>query len=351
MATNRQLVYKSGYIRPSYPQYQSPNDNLAYKSEADGKFEIPVVLSGQPEGIISVHYLHANRASTSNMHFMDVGELADSIGASATGVAKSTVTFYRAVIGLAGGGEIYAANILAQSEAGHAGQVTGLEINVNIDPTGSTAGNGPGEFLVDPTKKANGGLRIIGVTHKPLAYIIGANFLGKINPRMRAYAGISFHNGSIEGPLLDFDIDATHVIRSLGNKTTGIDLSGDIYSSTFALYLKAGHKIGWASTPAVAIREAGGNIVHDGTTLCDGVIGPLTDNTRSNGTQGLRWSDIFATQIRPGPGGPIWTSGVGSPEGIITAPIGSLFTRTDGGAVTTLYVKESGVGNIGWVAK
>jgi peroxiredoxin len=31
--------------------------------------------------------------------------------------------------------------------------------------------------------------------------------------------------------------------------------------------------------------------------------------------------------------------------------VGSLFLRTDGGANTTLYIKESGSGNTGWVAK
>jgi hypothetical protein len=46
-----------------------------------------------------------------------------------------------------------------------------------------------------------------------------------------------------------------------------------------------------------------------------------------------------------------WTSGSGTPEGVVTAPVGSLFTRTDGGAATTLYVKESGTGSTGWVAK
>jgi hypothetical protein len=44
-------------------------------------------------------------------------------------------------------------------------------------------------------------------------------------------------------------------------------------------------------------------------------------------------------------------SGAGSPEGAITAAVGTLFRRTDGGAGTTLYVKESGTGNTGWAAK
>ena len=41
-------------------------------------------------------------------------------------------------------------------------------------------------------------------------------------------------------------------------------------------------------------------------------------------------------------------SDTGSPEGIVTANIGSLFLRTDGGASTSIYVKESGVGNTDW---
>jgi len=44
-------------------------------------------------------------------------------------------------------------------------------------------------------------------------------------------------------------------------------------------------------------------------------------------------------------------TGTGSPAGAVTAVVGSLYLRTDGGANTTLYVKESGTGNTGWVAK
>jgi len=44
-------------------------------------------------------------------------------------------------------------------------------------------------------------------------------------------------------------------------------------------------------------------------------------------------------------------AGTGSPEGVVTAPVGSLFLRMDGGAGTTLYVKQSGTGNTGWAGK
>lgn len=43
--------------------------------------------------------------------------------------------------------------------------------------------------------------------------------------------------------------------------------------------------------------------------------------------------------------------GTGTPEGAVAAPVGSVFLRTDGGAGTVLYVKESGIGNTGWIGK
>jgi polygalacturonase len=44
-------------------------------------------------------------------------------------------------------------------------------------------------------------------------------------------------------------------------------------------------------------------------------------------------------------------SGFGSPESAITAGIGSIYQQRDGGTSTTLWVKESGTGSSGWVAK
>ncbi len=41
-------------------------------------------------------------------------------------------------------------------------------------------------------------------------------------------------------------------------------------------------------------------------------------------------------------------SGSGTPEGAVTADVGSVYHRTDGGSGTSLYVKEIGSGNTGW---
>lgn len=43
-----------------------------------------------------------------------------------------------------------------------------------------------------------------------------------------------------------------------------------------------------------------------------------------------------------------WT-GPGTPEGVVTANAGSTYVRTDGTSGTTLYIKESGTGNTGWI--
>ncbi len=44
--------------------------------------------------------------------------------------------------------------------------------------------------------------------------------------------------------------------------------------------------------------------------------------------------------------------GTGSPLNVVVADVGTLYMRTDGGANTTLYVKEAGDGlATGWVAK
>ena len=77
-------------------------------------------------------------------------------------------------------------------------------------------------------------------------------------------------------------------------------------------------------------------------------FGPGTDVTVSAGNLviGAAGQGIYFSS-----GGLIWLTGTGTPQSVVTAPVGSLFTRTDGGANTTLYVKESGAGNTGWVAK
>lgn len=89
-------------------------------------------------------------------------------------------------------------------------------------------------------------------------------------------------------------------------------------------------------------------------TACQGIhidssgatTGALLD-VRNNGAQLVK---ILANgAIVLGNGGPQILSGVGVP--VVAAPVGSTYHRTDGGAGTSFYVKESGTGTAGWVAK
>lgn len=81
----------------------------------------------------------------------------------------------------------------------------------------------------------------------------------------------------------------------------------------------------------------------------DGIV--MHDNIKGVGvtTLNTHWTDLL---IQLGGYGARPTySGTGTPEAAITASIGAMFLRRDGGAGTTLYVKESGTGNTGWVGK
>ena len=83
-----------------------------------------------------------------------------------------------------------------------------------------------------------------------------------------------------------------------------------------------------------------------------GDVRPNADNTHGLGSDSNRYAQVYSEQVYIGAASSrFWSAGSGSPEGVVTASPGSLYTDNVGGAGTTLYVKESGTGNTGWVAK
>lgn len=100
----------------------------------------------------------------------------------------------------------------------------------------------------------------------------------------------------------------------------------------------------------ILIENAGGNQATGGA--CHIVNNVYINNS---GTNTIRTTDIVQEYKDSGllfyNGGAYrnFTYGTGSPEGVVTGNIGDIFIRTDGGTGTTLYVKESGTGNTGWV--
>lgn len=107
----------------------------------------------------------------------------------------------------------------------------------------------------------------------------------------------------------------------------------------------------WTIADLKALMSAiGGGAAFD---TCAELAAILTDETGS-GACVFANSPSFNTQITTPK--VVWAgsvydfAGSGSPEGVVTAAIGSTYRRTDGGAITSFYVKESGSGNTGWVA-
>lgn len=93
-------------------------------------------------------------------------------------------------------------------------------------------------------------------------------------------------------------------------------------------------------------------ILQSGRFEFTNVFVPAVDGAASFGATTNRASDTFSRQITIGSSGIVRIlSGTGSPEGLVSAVVSTIYLRSDGGASTSFYVKQSGSGNTGWVAK
>ena len=63
------------------------------------------------------------------------------------------------------------------------------------------------------------------------------------------------------------------------------------------------------------------------------------------------WDSVRTDIASAGGASALLNSGTGTPEGAVTAGVGELYLRTDGSADTTLYRKQTGTGNTGWIAQ
>jgi hypothetical protein len=94
-----------------------------------------------------------------------------------------------------------------------------------------------------------------------------------------------------------------------------------------------------------------------GSPYLSDALDPLYNTIQVNnyiieGSVILKNNRIRFTDTAGATNGVIWRTGTGSPEGVVAGAVGSLFTRTDGGTGTVLYVKETGAATtLGWVAK
>lgn len=162
-----------------------------------------------------------------------------------------------------------------------------------------------------------------------------------------AFRGFSSGSGTVEAP------------SAVADFSTSVRLEGWAWASnnTFVNNAYVGvinrspSGANVAGQLAFGTRDTGGTLSDRWYIRSSGVLNPALDNVYFIGESSFRPARVYATELRPGAGETIWTSGSGTPEGVVTASVGSMYTRTDGGAGTTLYVKETGTGNTGWIAK
>lgn len=146
------------------------------------------------------------------------------------------------------------------------------------------------------------------------------------------------------------DANGTNTILAAGSGPTQVYNFDKVDFSTFRInngvdigQLQASH----TGTRAFAFTTTGSSSAFT-TTFAKGaasahslvVNGSVTAETQ-----------LYANNPTATTAAPSINAGAGSPEGVVTARIGSIYQRSDGGAGTSLYVKESGTGNTGWVAK
>jgi hypothetical protein len=139
-------------------------------------------------------------------------------------------------------------------------------------------------------------------------------------------------------------------LDTVGISTSKVIGSGNGYAGNFSAF----------SYGTLTLYDADGAVILNSQTNLSGAgvkiqtLGVTNLWVRNTGNVDIPTGNLVINTASKGvtlPGGITWTSGSGSPESVVTAPIGSLYSRTDGGVGTSLYVKQSGTGNTGWVGK
>ena len=162
--------------------------------------------------------------------------------------------------------------------------------------------------------------------------------------------GFTFRNMSgaaAEQPILQVP-ESRGLVLTDGSYKYGLYLGATDDSSEAECIVGAG-LTGDADAPTVEIADTSGiRFIGDEIWFCNRT--GLTAGDAFSLATALKWK-LNAAGALENTNGPTISAGSGTPESSVTAPVGSIYFRTDGGASTSFYVKESGAGNTGWVAK
>ncbi len=142
--------------------------------------------------------------------------------------------------------------------------------------------------------------------------------------------GLNLNNNDKEVSILQYTSTPANNLITLGGGTSTLDACTRL-------------RVQLASS----LTDTTGNVIFEVNSI--GIF-PGTNATYNNGTANNSWNQSFAkTRMYTATIGDFCEPG--SPEGVKTAAVGSTYRRIGGGAGSAFYVKESGTGNTGWVAK
>ena len=146
---------------------------------------------------------------------------------------------------------------------------------------------------------------------------------------------VDITNITLRGNIIqNFNTTCILITRTAALTITGLVIADNICDDTQGPATQTvGIAFGASAELFVTHALIGGNVFREDITTAFSSLGSLA---------------YLLTGVRGGVG--VWSVSA-TPEAALTAPIGSQALRRDGGANTTLYIKESGTGNTGWVAK
>ena len=153
------------------------------------------------------------------------------------------------------------------------------------------------------------------------------------------FSGISISGATITGGLIRTSVSGKRVVIS------GTDSDVEFYDT-------GGNAVGAviAGPSSDVIIFAGTPPAFNGYSFSQTAFVP-NPSTSDLGSTSFPWNNVYALSYHTD-NLVFWSSGTGSPQGVVTASPGSIYTNLSGGAGTTLYIKESGTNtNTGWVAK
>lgn len=230
-------------------------------------------------------------------------------------------------------------NVVADSTSDTLTLVAGTNVTITTDASTDTitinasGGGGSGDVVGPASSTDNALARFDSTTGKVIqnstAILDDAGALTLDNGTLTASSPVLNLEQTWNNAVVDFKAAVFHVMDIAFNASDSriIEVSTDSLGPVFWIRGNNGH----CTSTRFAVRASNSyldaNCVVEGSHIVES--GFIALNAAQN----------------------VWIKrGTGSPEGVETANVGSIFIRTDGGTDTTAYIKESGTGNTGWVA-